>query len=196
MAGHAAPHSPPAAMATVRPPLRGMASTDRLEAGRRRHRAHRRAEPRCGSGGACGDRCAHRAARGRWRLPRRPRYRRRGATPPGRFENLAPALATGAVASGERGRFVEEEQLGIAPRRHHLPAAVLEAQPATDPTAVPPARRAEPPAGVMQDAAVAHQRAAGRIGDDVARRRDAIVQGHRRSPGRYLRARPQSSPDI
>ena len=46
---------------------------------------------------------------------------------PGRLEALevlAPAFGARAVAGGERGRFVEEEQLGVASQRHDLAPAV------------------------------------------------------------------------
>ena len=40
------------------------------------------------------------------------------------LEVLAPAFGARAVAGGERGRFVEEEQLGVVSQRHDLAPAV------------------------------------------------------------------------
>ena len=58
-----------------------------------------------------------------------------------RPESVAPALETGPVAGGQGSRFVEKEQLGVAAWRHERALAALEAELATDPAAVPPARR-------------------------------------------------------
>ena len=93
---------------------------------------------------------------------------------------LAPALAAWAVAGGESGRLVEKEQLGVLTGRHDRAAQILERKPATDPVRMSPARCAEPPSRVVQDTAVAHQGAACRIRDNLARGRDPILQRHRR----------------
>src|SRR5690606_16716369 len=75
--------------------------------------------------------------------------------------------------------LVKEEELGVAVRLHHLAMAALERQHAGDPGAARPAASAEALLGVVQPpAAVAHQRPALRRGDDLAERRDAVLQRH------------------
>src|SRR6185369_10583723 len=94
---------------------------------------------------------------------------------------LAPAQRARAVAGRERGRLVEEEQLGEAPRleqRSAVPAA--EAQAAGDPAAAV-VMAADPAARVVQTAPVAVHEPASRGGDQVAERGDAILQSHARS---------------
>ncbi len=85
---------------------------------------------------------------------------------------------TRAVSGCERGRLVEEEQLGEAAglqQRRAMPAA--EREPARDP---PP--DSEPPADVplvvVQAAAVSVDEAASGIGDEVAEGSDAILSRH------------------
>jgi hypothetical protein len=80
----------------------------------------------------------------------------------------------------QRSRFVEKEQLGVAARRHDRAPAILEAEPTADPAAVAPPRRTKSSAGVVQDTAVAHERSARRVGDDLTRRRHPVLQWHGR----------------
>ena len=63
------------------------------------------------------------------RSPPGARAARAARVAPGRLEApevLAPAFGARAVAGGERGRFIEEEQLGVASRRHdrHKPGVL------------------------------------------------------------------------
>src|SRR4051812_22601193 len=84
---------------------------------------------------------------------------------PGRGEArevVAPALGAGAVAGGERGRLVEEEQLGVAAwGQDRVTAPAMELQPAGHPMWVPPAGGPQPAGRVVEGATVAHERAAG-----------------------------------
>ena len=113
---------------------------------------------------------------------RRPRARGQvwiGGGPVLAEEIVSGPLALGArtVASGERGGFVEEKQLGIEAGGHHIPPPALELQQAGDPA---PARERAHDAlsGVVQAAAaVTHQRAALGRGDQLAEGRDAILSG-------------------
>jgi hypothetical protein len=91
---------------------------------------------------------------------------------------LAPAERTRPVAGGECRRLVEKEELrepaGLQQRRA---APALELEPAADPA---PRREpaADPAAGIVETAAVAVDRAARGIGDQVAERRDAVLERH------------------
>ena len=81
----------------------------------------------------------------------------------------AAALEAGAMPGGQRGRLVEEEQLGVAVGLHQLPAPALELEQAGDPLPGRPAARLERLVGQMEAAAaVAHHQAAVRRGDDLA----------------------------
>ena len=84
----------------------------------------------------------------------------------------------GPVAGGEGGRLVQEKQFGVAAGRHRRPLPPLEGQAADDPGRRRPAPAGQTPAVVVQAAAVAHPGAAGRVGDDVAERRYAVLQRH------------------
>src|SRR5581483_4989388 len=87
------------------------------------------------------------------------------------------------MAGGERGHLVEEEQGGPAPGRHGIAPHALPLQHATDPQLRLPARPAQLAALTMQAASIAHQGAAGGIGDDLPSRIDPVLQGHtNRSP--------------
>ena len=95
---------------------------------------------------------------------------------------LAPALRTGAMAGCERGHLVEEEELGVAARlqqRLRLPAAELE--PARDP-ALHRVATANAALGVVEAAAVAVHEASGRVRDQVAERRDPVLERAQTSP--------------
>ena len=92
----------------------------------------------------------------------------------------APAERTRAMTGGEGGRLVEEEELGEAARleqRPALPAAELELAGDPAPAVVAPADAA---ALVVEAAAVAVDQAARGICDELAERRDAVLQRHRR----------------
>ena len=100
---------------------------------------------------------------------------------PGRLEaaKVRPAaFPARAMAGRQRRRLVQEEQLGVAVRSHHLTAPAAKRQHAGDPGAVaagdPPH---DPPAGIVEAAAVAHERAARGRGDQVAERRHAVLEG-------------------
>ena len=92
---------------------------------------------------------------------------------------LAPAERAGPVAGGERGRLVEEEQLREPARlQQPRPLPALELEPAADPAL--DGEAAPDPAGlVVEAAAVAVDETPGRVGDQLAERRDAILQRHR-----------------
>ena len=93
---------------------------------------------------------------------------------------LAAALSARTVPGGERGRLVEEEQLRV-------PAGPKERR-ATPPPELDPARDPAPALGappdptriVVQAAPVPVHEAPPRIGDELAERRDAVLQRHRR----------------
>ena len=95
---------------------------------------------------------------------------------------LAAAERTRPVAGGERRRLVEEEQLrepaGLEQPR---PLPVLELEPAGDPAL--DGEAAPDPAGlVVEAAAVSVDETAGRVRDQLAEGRDAILQRHRVEP--------------
>ena len=86
----------------------------------RGYRGLRRQDKTAGGGGARTRRAVARRAPGQHAAAR---------VAPGRLEApevLAPAFGARAVAGGERGRFIEEEQLGVASRRHdrHKPGVL------------------------------------------------------------------------
>src|SRR5262245_34379740 len=91
---------------------------------------------------------------------------------------VAAAERAGAVPGGERGRLVEEEQLGEAagPEQRAAPPA-LELEPAGDPAlaVVPPADAARL---VVQASAIPVDEAARRVGDQLAERRDPVLERH------------------
>src|SRR5688572_5893989 len=78
----------------------------------------------------------------------------------------------------ERGRFVEEEQLCEAARLHQrraMPPAEL--KPTGDPP-LPAVAAADPPLPVVEASAIPINETAGRIGDQLAERRDPVLQRH------------------
>ena len=78
----------------------------------------------------------------------------------------------------ERGRLVQEEQLGEPARlqqRAALPAAELE--PTRDP-ALPVEAPPDPPGIVVQTPAIPVDESPRRIGDELAERRHAVLQRH------------------
>ena len=115
----------------------------------------------------------HRASTGA-RLPAR---EQRGES----FRVLAPAFETGPVTGGERRHLVEKEQFAIAVAPH-LAMAIVEFEAATNPLLRGPAPRAELALPIVQSpAAIAHEQSARRVGEQAAKRIDAVLQGHRRA---------------
>jgi hypothetical protein len=91
----------------------------------------------------------------------------------------AATLEAGAMPGGERGRLVEEEQLGIA-RAPNLAMPPLELEPAADPGARHPPPQPQRAVGAMEaPAAVAEEQPPGDIGMEIAERIDAIGKRHR-----------------
>ena len=89
---------------------------------------------------------------------------------------LAPALRAGAVAGRERGHLVEEEELRVAAglqQRASPPAAELE--PARDP-ALHRVAAANAALRVVETAAIAVDESAGGICDQIAERRDPVLE--------------------
>jgi hypothetical protein len=91
---------------------------------------------------------------------------------------LPPAERTRTMTGGERGHFIEEEELREASgleKTLSLPAAKLE--PAGDPAlaVVAPADSARV---VVQASAVAVHEATRRVGDQLAERRDPVLKRH------------------
>lgn len=83
------------------------------------------------------------------------------------------AFGARTVSVGQRGCFVEKEQLGVGVRTHDDAVSSAKLQAAGDPAAdlkVPH----DPTVRIVQYAAVAHQRAARGEGHDLAKRRHAI----------------------
>ena len=105
---------------------------------------------------------------------------------------LSPAEGARAMAGGERGRLVQEEQLREPAGLHHRrPVPPAERQPAGD-----PALAVEPPpddAGiVVQAAAVPVDGATCRIGDQVAERCHPVPSRHRAVRSRRTLPRPRA----
>jgi hypothetical protein len=92
---------------------------------------------------------------------------------------LPTAERARSMSGGERRRFIEEEQLGEAARLHQRAAMpATESQPACDP-ALPVEPATDAPALVVQTTAVPIDEAACGICDQVAERRDPVLQWHR-----------------
>jgi hypothetical protein len=81
------------------------------------------------------------------------------------------------VTVGERGCLVQEEQLGVRAGCHHLPVTAAKLQPTGDPSACLPVAN-DLPLGVVQNAAVSHQRAAGGHRHNFAEWRDPVSEWH------------------
>jgi hypothetical protein len=109
---------------------------------------------------------------------RRPAPGRRSEGGGERIRVCAPALEAGTVTGGERGRFVEEEQLGIAPSPY-VAMASLEFEPAANPAARDPSPHAEGAIIAMETtAAIAEEKTAGAVGKQPTKRIDPIGQRH------------------
>ena len=81
------------------------------------------------------------------------------------------------MAGRPGGGFIQEEEFGVEARRHHLALAAFELQAAIDP-ALQAKRPHDFAVGVVDQAAVAEQRATGIGGDDLAKGRNSILQRH------------------
>src|SRR5690349_19161211 len=91
----------------------------------------------------------------------------------------AAALETGAMPGSKRSHLVEEKQVGVAGRPPHIVAPPFELEHAADPLARSPAPLPQTLVITMEaPAAVAEHRAARRRRDQLAERRDAILQRH------------------
>jgi hypothetical protein len=71
------------------------------------------------------------------------------------------------VAVRQGGRLIQKKELGIPAWRHDLTVSPAEFQPTGDPAAHLPVAHNRTPI-VVQNATVAHQRAASRYGNDFA----------------------------
>jgi len=92
---------------------------------------------------------------------------------------LSPAERARPVPCRERGRLVEEEELGEEPGMEELPSLpAFELEPARDP-ALRGVTAPDPPGRVVEAAAVPVDEPAARARDQVAERRDAILERHR-----------------
>jgi len=112
---------------------------------------------------------------------------------------LTPAFEAGPVTGGERGHLVEKKQFAIAVAPH-LAVAIVEFETAADPLLRRPAPCAKLVVPIVQSpAAIAHEQSARRIGEQSAKRIDAVLQGHRRAsktrwpghvqPGHHIHSR-------
>ena len=96
---------------------------------------------------------------------------------------VAPAVEARTMASGKGGRLIQKEQLGPAPSAHHLAPPPAEFRDADQPGRARPTFFQERfGGGVMDDAAIACEETAMRGGDDLSRRGNAVLQGHRVQP--------------
>jgi hypothetical protein len=102
---------------------------------------------------------------------------------------LAAALCARPVSGRERGRFVEEEELGEPAGSHERPAATLELETAGDP-AFPVVGAADSSVAVVEATAVAVNETARGVGDQLAERGDAVLSRHlRRALGDHVLVR-------
>ncbi|HEY1475062.1 MAG TPA: hypothetical protein VGF53_13380 [Pseudolabrys sp.] len=109
-----------------------------------------------------------------------------GARPPAREQRgeslriLPAAFEARPVTGGERRHFVEEEQFTVTVAPHRA-VAIVELKPAADPLLRCPAPRAKLALRIVQStAAISHEQSARRSGEQIAKRIDAVLQGHRR----------------
>jgi len=95
---------------------------------------------------------------------------------------LAPAQGARAVARGERGHLIQEEQLGEpAGLQQGHPMPVAEAEPARDPSRAGVAAT-DPAVVVVQAPTVPVHEPARGIGDELTEGGDAVLQRHRGVP--------------
>ena len=91
---------------------------------------------------------------------------------------LPAAFEARAVAGGERRHLVEEKELRVAASPHRA-VTIIETEPAADPRLRGPPSRGEPAIIVMQPAAaIAHEQAARRVGEQFAEGGHAVLQSH------------------
>jgi hypothetical protein len=94
---------------------------------------------------------------------------------------LATALKAWPMTSGERGRLIEKEQLGIEPAPD-VAMTPSELGDTADPLPRrPAARRERLRVGVKSPAAITHEQAASRCAEQFAKRIDPILQRHGQS---------------
>ena len=74
------------------------------------------------------------------------------------------------MTGGKCHRLVEEEQLSILARRHHLPLSPPELEQTANPGFVLPAARSKPPMMIMKNTSVTHYRPAEVRIDEFAQR--------------------------
>src|ERR1700730_13995657 len=91
---------------------------------------------------------------------------------------LATAEEAWPMPRRQCGRLVEEELFGPVAPAHHCAPAAPEFADASEPRPARPAPRQRFSGGIVNDAAIAGEHAAMRRGDDLAGRRDAVLQGH------------------
>jgi hypothetical protein len=95
------------------------------------------------------------------------------------IEILTAAFGAGPMTSSERGRFIEKEKFRVAPRSHDLTRATLEFKQTDNPTIADPTPGSQHTPIIMQGtASIAHERPAGRRGDQLPKRIDAILSWH------------------
>src|SRR5580700_834514 len=97
-------------------------------------------------------------------------------------EPCVTALGTGAVSGCERGGFIQEEEFGVSIRGHHGSLSAAKLQNADEPALQDPL----PPEAtlrVVQDAAIAHERAPLGRRNNLPERRDPVLLGQRGSSG-------------
>ena len=109
-----------------------------------------------------------------------------------RFPQRAKALIIGVstlrartMAGGERRRFIQEEKFGVRARLHNRTMPPAELDQAGNP-ALHLGLSHDAAAIIVQDAAIAHHQPAPRQGEDLAVRRDAVLQRHRSLQKRFM----------
>src|SRR6202158_4957817 len=101
---------------------------------------------------------------------------------------VATAEEARAMPGRERRRLVEKEQLGPAAAAHHLAPPPPEFADASEPRLARPAPRQQGLRfGIVDNAAVSGEHATVQRGDDIAGRRDPVLQRHLSSPSPRLR---------
>ena len=100
---------------------------------------------------------------------------------------LAPAQRARAVAGGERGRLVEEEELRVPARLQQRSRAASRGTRAGRRSSACRVAPADAAVGVVEAAAVAVDEAARGIRDQLAERRDPVLEGAQTSPSNVSR---------
>ncbi len=108
-------------------------------------------------------------------------------TRPEASRSLPSAKEAGAVAGGEGDGLIQKEQFCPAPPAHHRSATPLVVAGADQPSLAGPAPDKERlRLWIVNDTAVAGEKAALRDGDDLAKRGDAILKRHDLSESDFL----------